>query len=112
MLKDNENPELKNITLRQDKYLWIAREYQKQKIDYTEIADSDLVKANGPAIQLIKEVHGIMPYIEKRNRCKNPFISSYEKNSTYNYPKPMIGGKLFKGKLRCSKKQLQKAHML
>lgn len=70
MIKDLEKPELKNITLRQDKYLWIAREYQKQKIDYTEIADSDLVKANGPAIKLIEEVHQIMPYIEKETGVK------------------------------------------
>lgn len=70
MIKDIENPELKNITLRQDKYLWIAREYQKQKIDYTEIADSDLVKANGPAIKLIEEVHQIMPYIERETGVK------------------------------------------
>ena len=70
MIKDNKNTELKNITLRQDKYLWIAREYQKQKIDYIEIADSDLVKANGPAIKLIEEVHQIMPYIEKETGVK------------------------------------------
>lgn len=70
MIKDIETPELKNITLRQDKYLWIAREYQKQKIDYTEIADSDLVKANGPAIKLIEEVHQIMPYIERETGVK------------------------------------------
>ena len=37
MLKDSEKEELKNITLRQDKLLWIAREYQKQGIKYVEI---------------------------------------------------------------------------
>lgn len=55
----------KNNTLRQDKYLWIAREYQKQHISYTEIADTDLTKVGEPAIKLLEEVHEIMPKIEK-----------------------------------------------
>ena len=74
MLKDNEKQELKSITLRQDKFLWIAREYQKQRIDYIEIADSDLVKANGPAIKLVEEIHQIMPYIEKETGVKIRFL--------------------------------------
>lgn len=43
MLKDNkpESPYRNNV-LRQDKLLWIAREYQKQRIEYVEIADTDL----------------------------------------------------------------------
>ena len=56
MMKDLENPALKNITLRQDKILWIAREYKKQNIYYTEISDTDLAKANGPAIKLVEEL--------------------------------------------------------
>ena len=76
MLKDNENENLKNITLRQDKLLWIAREYQKQNIDYVEIADTDLVKSNGPAIKLIEEIHEIMPYIEKETGVKIRFLAA------------------------------------
>ncbi|MBR3614060.1 MAG: adenosine deaminase [Clostridia bacterium] len=53
-----------NNSLRQDKYLWIAREYQKQHISYTEIADTDLTKPGDPAIKLLEEVHEIMPKIE------------------------------------------------
>ena len=74
MLEDNNKEELKDITLRQDKFLWIAREYQKQKIDYIEIADTDLVKANGPAIKLLEEVHQIMPYIEKETGVRIRFL--------------------------------------
>ncbi len=55
----------KNNTLRQDKYLWIAREYQKQSISYVEITDTDLVKSGEPAIKLLEEVHDVMPKIEK-----------------------------------------------
>ena len=74
MLKDLKRDELKNITLRQDKFLWIAREYQKQKIDYIEIADTDLAKANGPAIKLIEELHEIMPFIEKETGVRIRFL--------------------------------------
>ena len=54
-----------NNSLRQDKYLWIAREYQKQHISYTEITDTDLTKAGEPAIKLLEEVHELFPKIEK-----------------------------------------------
>ena len=76
MLKDQENPKLKNILLRQDKLLWIAREYQKQNIDYVEIADTDLAKSNGPAIQLVEELHEILPYIESETGVKIRFLVS------------------------------------
>lgn len=76
MLDDENRKEFQNITLRQDKFLWIAREYQKQGIYYTEIADSDLVKSNGPAIQLIEEVHQIMPSIEKETGVKIRFLAA------------------------------------
>ena len=74
MMKDLENPALKNITLRQDKILWIAREYKKQNIYYTEISDTDLAKANGPAIKLVEELHYILPYIEKETGVKIRFL--------------------------------------
>ena len=74
MLADKENYVLQNITLRQDKLLWIAREYQKQKIEYVEITDTDLAKANGPAIKLIEELHYILPYIEKETGVKIRFL--------------------------------------
>lgn len=54
----------KNNSLRQDKYLWIAREYQKQHISYTEIADTDLTKPGEPAIKLLEEVHELFPKLE------------------------------------------------
>ena len=60
-----EGSPYKNNSLRQDKYLWIAREYQKQHISYVEIADTDLTKAGEPAIKLLEEVHELMPKLEK-----------------------------------------------
>ena len=74
MVKDLENPTLQNITLRQEKILWIAREYKKQNIYYAEISDTDLAKANGPAIKLVEELHYILPYIEKETGVKLRFL--------------------------------------
>lgn len=52
-------------SLRQDKLLWIAREYQKQGIEYVEMADTELAKLGEPAIKYLEEIHEIMPKIEK-----------------------------------------------
>lgn len=60
-----DNSKYKNNTLRQDKYLWIAREYKKQGISYVEITDTDLVKIGDPAIKLLEEIHDVMPKIEE-----------------------------------------------
>ena len=72
MLKDAEKGSIyKNNTIKQDKYLWIAREYKKQGIYYTEIADTDLlVKKEDRAIKLLEQVHEIMPKIEKETGVK------------------------------------------
>ena len=71
MLKDAEKgSDYENNTLKQDKYLWIGRDYKRQGIYYTEIADTDLVKKGEPAIKLLEEVHEIMPKIEKETGVK------------------------------------------
>lgn len=64
----------KNNTLRQDKLLWIAREYQKQGIKYVEIADTELAKVGEPAVKLLQEVHDIFPEIEKETGVKIRFL--------------------------------------
>lgn len=92
MLKDKENPKLKNISLRQDKYLWIAREYQKQNIDYIEIADSDLVKSGGVAIKVIEEVHEIMPYIEQETGVKIRLLAAMRRIPLTIIADQIIGG--------------------
>ncbi len=75
MLEDKSaNSPYKNNTLRQDKLLWIAREYQKQGIKYVEIADTDLAKTGEPAIKLLEEVHEIFPTIEKETGVKIRFL--------------------------------------
>mgnify|MGYP004627399953 FL=1 len=76
MLQDN-NPAspYKNNVIRQDKLLWIAREYQKQGIKYVEITDTDLVKLGMPAIKLLEEIHEILPKIEEETGVKIRFLA-------------------------------------
>lgn len=75
MIEDNkEGSPYINNTLRQDKFLWMAREYQKQGIYYTEITDTDLAKKGLPAIELLEEIHEIIPKIEKETGVKIRFL--------------------------------------
>ena len=75
MLEDKkESSPYKNNTLRQDKFLWIAREYQKQGIKYIEIADTELSKIGEPAVKMLQEVHDIFPIIEKETGVKIRFL--------------------------------------
>ncbi len=69
-----ENSPYKNNSLRQDKLLWIAREYQKQGIKYVEIADTELAKVGEPAVKLLQEIHDIFPAIEKETGVKIRFL--------------------------------------
>ena len=57
--KQKESPYCKN-NLRQDKLLWIAREYQRQGIYYVEIADTVLTKKGIPAIELLEELEEVL----------------------------------------------------
>ena len=76
MQEDEKEPVYSKNNLRQDKLLWIAREYQKQGIRYVEIADTNLVKSNGPAIDLLEEVHRVMPAIETETGVKIRFLAA------------------------------------
>ena len=69
-----ESSPYKNNTLRQNKLLWVAREYKKQGIKYVEIADTDLAKLGEPAVKLLQEVHDIFPQIEKETGVKIRFL--------------------------------------
>lgn len=75
MLDDkNDKSPYKNNTFFQNKLLWIAREYQKQGIKYTEIADTNFTKKGMPAISLLEQIHEIMPTIEKETGVKIRFL--------------------------------------
>ena len=75
MLEDKkEGSVYKNNTLRQDKLLWVAREYQRQGIEYVEMTDTDLAKVGEPAVKMLQEIHDIMPEIEKETGVKIRFL--------------------------------------
>ena len=65
-----------NNNLRQDKLLWVAREYQKQGIKYVEITDTELAKIGEPAIKYLEEIHEIMPKIEEETGVKIRFLDN------------------------------------
>lgn len=75
MMEDLKEESLfKNNTLRKDKLLWIAREYQKQGIKYAEIADTVLTKKGLPAIELLEDIHEVMPKIEEETGVAIRFL--------------------------------------
>ena len=77
ILKDHkEGSKYQNNNLRQDKLLWIAREYKKQGIKYVEIANTDLVKNGIPAIEFLEEVHSVMPKIEEETGVTIRFLAA------------------------------------
>lgn len=63
-----------NNNLRQDKLLWIARDYQKQGIYYVEIADTNLTKKGIPAIEVLEEAHEVLPKIEQETGVKIRYL--------------------------------------
>ena len=72
---DKKGSEYSNNNLRQDKLLWIAREYKKQGVLYAEITNTDLVKLGLPAIEFIEELHEVMPKIEEETGMSLRFLA-------------------------------------
>lgn len=77
MIEDSkEGSPYANNNVRQDKLLWIAREYQKQGIYYIEIADTHLGEKGMKSVSLLEDIHGIMPQIEKETGVKIRFLAA------------------------------------
>lgn len=62
MARDRQNPAYAENTLFQDKLLWIARNYRRYGIDYAEISDTSLCKAEA-APEVLRQIHAIMPAV-------------------------------------------------
>lgn len=73
MLEDLKNSQYCNNSLRQDKLLWVGREYKKQGVEYVEIADTDLYKKDR-GIEVVEENHEILPKIEKETGVRIRFL--------------------------------------
>ena len=77
MIKDHsKGSKYEKNSLRQDKLLWVAREYARQGIKYVEIADTDLVKIGEPSADYLEEIHELMPKIEKETGVKIRFLAA------------------------------------
>lgn len=76
MLEDSKKEEYKNNSLLQDKLLWVAREYKKQGIKYAEISVTWIVRKGEEGAKILKELHEILPHIEKETGVKLRFLGS------------------------------------
>ena len=77
MMKDfGKESKYKNNTLFQDKLLWIAREYKKQGIEYTEISDTTLVKLGEPGVKMLEEIHEVLPKVEEETGVMIRFLAA------------------------------------
>lgn len=79
MLKDETSEEYKNNTLLQDKLLWVAREYAKQGIYYSEISVTWIVRKGEEGAKILQELHEILPKIEKETGVKLRFLGSFSR---------------------------------
>lgn len=76
MLEDTKTNEYKNNSLLQDKLLWLARVYKKQGISYAEISVTWIVRKGEEGAKILKELHEVLPSIEKETGVKLRFLGS------------------------------------
>lgn len=75
MIWDRKNPDYAQNTIFQDKLLWIARQYERQGIEYVEISDTTLVKKY-ESLHMLEEVHQVMPKILKETGVLIRFLAA------------------------------------
>lgn len=75
MVRDRKNPDYAQNTIFQDKLLWIARQYERQGIEYVEISDTTLVKKY-ESLHMLEEVHQVMPKILKETGVLIRFLAA------------------------------------
>ncbi len=75
MAEDRRDPRWVHNTLFQDKLLWIARSYAKQRIRYVEISDTNLVRKDRAA-EVLRQIHAVMPDIEAETGVTVRFLAA------------------------------------
>ncbi len=75
MIADGKSRDYRNLTLFQNKLLWIARSCKRRGVLYTEISDTTLVK-RGAAPKMLAEVHEIMPQITAETGVTIRFLAA------------------------------------
>ena len=76
MLLDNNNSDYKNNTLYEDTLLWIGRQYQQRHIKYIEISDTTLVKKDKSNVNMLKQIHRILPLVKKETGVDIRFLAA------------------------------------
>lgn len=79
MIEDSKNENYKDNSLLQDKLLWVAREYQKQGINYAEISVTWIVKKGEEGAQIMQELHETLPKIEAETGVKLRFLGAFSR---------------------------------
>ena len=75
MREDRRNPAYNNLSLFQNKLLWIARSMQRRGVVYAEISDTTLVKKNAAA-HMLREVHELMPKVTAETGVTLRFLAA------------------------------------
>ena len=63
----------------QDKLLWVAREYQKQGINYAEVSVTWIVRKGEEGARIMEELHSILPKIEAETGVKLRFLGAFSR---------------------------------
>ena len=79
MMEDAKSEEYKNNSLLQDKLLWVAREYQRQGINYAEISVTWIVRKGEEGAKIMEELHDVLPKIEAETGVKLRFLGSFSR---------------------------------
>ena len=75
-LLDEQNPDYAGITFYEDTLLWIGRSYQKKHIRYVEISDTTLVKRDASAVNILRQIHHILPLVKKETGVDIRFLAA------------------------------------
>lgn len=75
MIEDKTVEPYKNLSLFQNKLLWIARSCKKCGVEYIEISDTTLVKPEA-APKMLAEVHSVMPSITRETGVTIRFLAA------------------------------------
>lgn len=79
MMEDSKSDSYKDNSLLQDKILWVAREYQKQGINYAEISVTWIVRRGEEGAKIMEELHDILPKIEAETGVKLRFLGAFSR---------------------------------
>lgn len=75
MLRDSQTEDYKNLTLFENKLLWIARSLSRRGVCYAEISDTTLVKPQGAA-KMLRQVHRVMPAVTRETGVTLRFLAA------------------------------------